>query len=39
MVVKALTSQADAEKEVSRSNQTNANKSCVYFRCTSKLIE
>jgi hypothetical protein len=39
MVVKVLTSQADAEKEVSRLNQINADKSCVYFYCTSKLIE
>ena len=38
-VVKVLTSQAGAETEVSRLNQVNADKSCTYFYCTSKLIE
>jgi hypothetical protein len=38
-VVKVLTSQADAEVEVSRLNQLNADKSCVYLYCTSRLIE
>jgi hypothetical protein len=38
-VVKVLTSQADAEVEVSRLNQLNADKSCVYVYCTSRLIE
>lgn len=32
-------SQADAEAEVSRLNQLNAGKSCVYLYCTSRLIE
>jgi hypothetical protein len=39
MVVTVLTSQTDAEKEVSRLNQINADNSCVYFYCTSRLIE
>jgi hypothetical protein len=39
MVVKVLTSQVDAEAEVSRLNQINAHKSCVYFYCTGRLIE
>ena len=39
MLVKVLTSQTDAEKEVSRLNKINADKSCVYFYCTSRLIE
>jgi len=38
-VVKVLTSQAAAEAEVTRLNQINADKSCTYFYCTSKLIE
>jgi hypothetical protein len=38
-VVKVLTSQVAAEAEVSRLNQINAGKDCVYFYCTSKLIE
>jgi hypothetical protein len=38
-VAKVLTSQADAEVEVARLNELNANKSCVYFYCTSRLIE
>ena len=38
-VVKVLMSQAAAEIEVSRLNQINANKGCVYFYCTSRLIE
>jgi hypothetical protein len=32
-------SQAEAEAEVSRLNQVNAGKSCVYLYCTSRLIE
>jgi hypothetical protein len=39
MVVKVLTSQVDAEAEVSRLNQINADKNCIYFYCTSRLIE
>ncbi len=38
-VVKVLTSQVAAEAEVSRLNQINADKSCTYFYCTSRLIE
>jgi hypothetical protein len=38
-VVKVLTSQGAAEAEVSRLNQINAEKSCTYFWCTSRLIE
>ena len=38
-VVKVLTSQPDAEAEVSRLSQVNADKSCLYFYCTSRLIE
>ena len=38
-VVKVLTSQVAAEAEVSRLNQINAEKNCIYFCCTSKLIE
>ena len=38
-VVKVLTSQSDAEAEVSRLSQVNADKSCLYFYCTSRLIE
>jgi hypothetical protein len=38
-VVKVLTSQAAAEIEVSRLNKINADKSCTYFYCTSRLIE
>jgi hypothetical protein len=38
-VVKVLTSQSDAEAEVSRLSQINADKSCLYFYCTSRLIE
>ena len=38
-VVKVLTSQADAEVEVARLNELNANKRCVYFYCTSPLID
>jgi len=37
-VVKVLTSQSDAEAEVSRLSQVNADKSCLYFYCTSRLI-
>ena len=36
-VVKVVTSQADAEVEVAR-HELNANKRCVYFYCTSRLI-
>jgi len=32
-------SQAEAEAEVSRLNQVNAGKRCVYLYCTSRLIE
>jgi hypothetical protein len=39
MVVKVLTSQEAAEVEVSRLNKVNADKSCQYFYCTSRLIE
>jgi hypothetical protein len=38
-VVKVLTSQSDAEAEVSRLSQVNAHKSCLYFYCTCRLIE
>lgn len=38
-VVKVLMSQAEAEAEVSRLNQVNAGKSCVYLYCTSRLVE
>jgi len=38
-VVKVLTSQEAAEAEVSRLNQVNADKSCTYYWCTSRLIE
>jgi len=38
-VVKVLTSQKGAEIEASRLNQINADKSCTYFYCTSRLIE
>lgn len=38
-VVKVLTSQVAAEAEVSRLSQINADKSCIYFYCTSRLIE
>jgi hypothetical protein len=38
-VVKVLTSQSDAEVEVSRLSQVNADQSCLYFCCTSRLIE
>jgi hypothetical protein len=38
-VVKVLTSQSDAEAEVSRLSQVNADKSCRYFYCTSRLID
>jgi hypothetical protein len=38
-VVKVLMSQAEAEAEVSRLNQVNAGKRCVYLYCTSRLIE
>jgi hypothetical protein len=32
-------SQAEAEAEVSRLNDVNAGKSCVYLYCTSRLVE
>ena len=32
-------SQADAEGEVARLNQLNADKGCVYLYCTSRLVE
>jgi hypothetical protein len=32
-------SQPEVEAEVSRLNQLNAGKSCVYLYCTSRLIE
>jgi hypothetical protein len=38
-VVKVLMSQEAAEAEVSRLNQVNAGKRCVYLYCTSRLIE
>jgi hypothetical protein len=38
-VVKVLTSQSDAEAEVSRLSQVNAEKSCRYFYCTSRLVD
>jgi hypothetical protein len=38
-VVKVMTSQAAVDAEVSRLNQINANKSCTYFYCTSRLVE
>jgi hypothetical protein len=38
-VVKVLMSQVKAEAEVSRLNQVNAGKGCVYLYCTSRLIE
>jgi hypothetical protein len=38
-VVKVLTSQVAAEAEVSRLNRINADKSCTYFYCTSRLVE
>ena len=38
-VVKVLISQVEAEAEVSRLNQLNAGKGCVYLYSTSRLIE
>jgi hypothetical protein len=38
-VVKVMTSQVAVEAEVSRLNQINADKSCTYFYCTSRLVE
>jgi hypothetical protein len=38
-VVKVLTSQGAADTEASRLNQLNGDKHCVYFYCTSRLIE
>lgn len=38
-VVKVLTSETDAETEVSRLNRINADKTCLYFYCISRLIE
>jgi hypothetical protein len=37
--VKVLTSQQAAEDEVLRLNHINADNSCKYFWCTSRLIE
>jgi hypothetical protein len=37
ITIKILTSQSDAA-EVSRLSQVNADKSCLYFYCTSRLI-
>jgi hypothetical protein len=34
-----LTSETAVETEVSRLNQINADKSCRYFYCTSRLVE
>lgn len=34
--MKVLTTQAEAEEEVSRLNQLNAGKNCVYLYCTSQ---
>jgi integrase len=39
LCVKVLMSQSEAEAEVSRLNQVNAGKRCVYLYCTSRLIE
>ena len=38
-VVKVLMSQVEDEAEMSRLNQLNADKGCVYLCCTSRLIE
>lgn len=38
-VVKVLMSQVEAEAEVSRLNQLNVGKACVYLYCVSRLIE
>jgi hypothetical protein len=38
-VVKVFTSQAAAETEVARLNQINADKSCLYFYTTRRLIQ
>jgi len=38
-VVKVLTTQLEAEAEIARLNQINADKSCTYFYCTSRLAE
>ena len=38
-IVKVLTSKSVAEAEVSRLNQVNADKSCLYVACTSRLID
>jgi hypothetical protein len=38
-VVKVLTSQSDAEAEVLRLSRVNADKGCLYFYCTSRLID
>jgi len=38
-VVKVLMSKPDADAEVSRLNQLNRDKGCVYISCTTRLIE
>ena len=38
-VVKVFVSEPDAEKEVARLNEVNADKSCVYTLQTTRLIE
>jgi hypothetical protein len=38
-VVKVLSSQVAADAEVSRLNQINTDKGCIYFYRTSRLIE
>ena len=38
-VVKVFVSERDAEKEVARLNEVNADKSCVYTLQTTRLIE
>ena len=38
-VVKVLTSQDNTEAEVSRLNRVNADKSCTYLYCVSRLVE
>lgn len=38
-VVKVFISETDAEKEVARLNEVNADKSCVYVLQTTRLIE
>ena len=38
-VVKVFASEPDAEKEVARLNEVNADKSCVYTLQTTRLVE